>query len=162
MSRMLCHMTAVHGEPRTANEGQAHGWTPDDREFGARLALIRQRMQWNIKEAARECGIPAASWGSWEAGAMPRRYLESCRLIAERTGVDLGWLMMGSRVRGLSEISDPPRPDGRPASPEEPKRHAASRPLGPSRRDITRPSSPVPPSRRRPSPVRPGDRVMAA
>jgi hypothetical protein len=105
MSRMLCHMTAVHGEPRPANgAAPAQGWTPDDSDFGARLALVRQRMQWNIKEAARECGIPAASWGSWEAGAMPRRYQESCRLIAERTGVDLGWLMMGSRVGGLSQI----------------------------------------------------------
>lgn len=86
-------MTTVHGEPRPANLGQ--GWTVDDSTFGARLALVRQRMQWNIKEAARECGIPAASWGTWENGAMPRRYTEMCRLIANRTGADIGWLVMG-------------------------------------------------------------------
>ncbi len=91
-------MTAVHGEPRPANLGQ--GWTVDDSTFGARLALVRQRMQWNIKEAARECGIPAASWGTWENGAMPRRYTEMCRLIANRTGADLGWLVMGPEDKG--------------------------------------------------------------
>lgn len=97
-ARKLCPMTAVHGEPRPANLGR--GWTVDDSTFGARLALVRQRMQWNIKEAARECGIPAASWGSWENGAMPRRYTEMCRLIAERTGADYGWLLDGPHLMG--------------------------------------------------------------
>jgi transcriptional regulator with XRE-family HTH domain len=92
-TRKLCLMTAVQGEPRPSNLEQ--GWTVDDSTFGARLALVRQRMQWNIKEAARECGIPAASWGTWETGAMPRRYTEMCRLIAERTGCDFGWLALG-------------------------------------------------------------------
>lgn len=91
-------MTAVHGEPRPRNLEQ--GWTVDDSTFGARLALVRQRMQWNIKEAARECGIPAASWGTWENGAMPRRYTEMCRLIADRTGCDYGWLVLGPQAAG--------------------------------------------------------------
>lgn len=98
MCRKLCLMTAVHGEPLSANLGQ--GWTVDDSTFGARLALVRQRMQWNIKEAARECGIPAASWGTWEGGAMPRRYTEMCRLISDRTGCDYGWLLDGPRMTG--------------------------------------------------------------
>jgi hypothetical protein len=59
-------------------------------------------MQWNIKEAARECGIPAASWGTWENGAMPRRYTEMCRLISNRTGCDYGWLVDGPRLTGTS------------------------------------------------------------
>ena len=104
-ARKLCPMTAVHGEPRPANLGQ--GWTVDDSTFGARLALVRQRMQWNIKEAARECGIPAASWGTWENGAMPRRYTEMCRLISERTGCDYGWLLDGPRLTGKAG----PRPE---------------------------------------------------
>jgi transcriptional regulator with XRE-family HTH domain len=91
-------MTAVQGEPRPRNLAQ--GWTVDDSTFGARLALVRQRMQWNVKEAARECGIPAASWGSWENGAMPRRYTEMCRLIAQRTGADYGWLLDGPGLTG--------------------------------------------------------------
>jgi hypothetical protein len=97
LPRKLCAMTAVQGEPPPANVG--HGWTVDDATFGARLALVRQRMQWNIKEAARECGIPAASWGTWEGGAMPRRYTEMCRLISERTGCDHAWLLDGPRVK---------------------------------------------------------------
>jgi transcriptional regulator with XRE-family HTH domain len=94
-------MTAVHGEPRSRSTSQ--GWTVDDSTFGARLALVRQRMQWNIKEAARECGIPAASWGTWEGGAMPRRYTEMCRLIADRTGCDFGWLLAGPGLKGRSD-----------------------------------------------------------
>jgi transcriptional regulator with XRE-family HTH domain len=101
---MLCHMEAVQRDPRPANLGQ--GWTVDDGTFGARLALIRQRMQWNIKEAARECGIPAASWGTWENGAMPRRYTEMCRLIAERTGCDYGWLLAGPRLKATNPTLD--------------------------------------------------------
>ncbi len=130
--RKLCLMTAVHGEPRPANLGSS-GWTVDDSEFGARLALVRQRMGWNIKEAARECGIPAASWGTWENGAMPRRYTEMCRLIADRTGCDYGWLVLGPQVakdvrntHGYATVTDRPaghidrprdnRPSGRPAA----------------------------------------------
>ncbi|WP_328465452.1 helix-turn-helix domain-containing protein [Actinoplanes sp. NBC_00393] len=90
-------MTAPHGHSSPANEEPTSiGWTMDDSEFGARLALVRQRMRWNIKEAAKECGVPAASWASWEAGAMPRRYTEVCEKIAQRTGADYLWLMAGS------------------------------------------------------------------
>lgn len=102
MCLKLCHMTAVQGEPRPANLGQ--GWTVDDSTFGARLALVRQRMQWNIKEAARECGIPAASWGSWESGSMPRRYTEMCQLIADRTGADVSWLVMGPSAQASPQV----------------------------------------------------------
>jgi len=98
MARKLIDMTTVHGEPRPANLNQ--GWTVDDSTFGARLALVRQRMQWNIKEAARECGIPAASWGAWESGAMPRRYTEMCQLIANRTGANFMWLLAGPQGQG--------------------------------------------------------------
>lgn len=126
-------MTAVQGEPLAANEGA--GWTVDDSEFGARLALVRQRMQWNIKEAARECDVPAASWGSWEAGSMPRRYAEVCDKISRRTGADYVWLMAGSSSRGARSTAiahyfgpairttDQPsrprdnRPSGHPVSP---------------------------------------------
>jgi len=135
MVRMLCLMTAVHGEPRPANLAQ--GWTVDDSTFGARLALIRQRMQWNIKEAARECGIPAASWGTWEGGAMPRRYTEMCRLISDRTGCDLGWLVMGPRKGGSA--SDSVR--NPPMAVRAPITHAAASQRPPGRHDGRRPES---------------------
>jgi transcriptional regulator with XRE-family HTH domain len=94
-------MTAAHGEPSSAKEEPTHiGWTMDDSEFGSRLALVRQRMRWNIKEAAKECGLPAASWGTWENGVMPRRYTEVCEKIAQRTGADYLWLMAGSSRPG--------------------------------------------------------------
>lgn len=114
MSRMLCHMTAVQGEPRPSNLEQ--GWTVDDGTFGARLALVRQRMQWNIKEAARECGVPAASWGTWEAGSLPRRYTEICRLIADRTGASYLWLLTGPQGQTRTMASYP-SPSSRVADP---------------------------------------------
>ena len=55
-------------------------------------------MNWNVKEAARECGVPAASWRSWEEGAQPRRVFEVLGLIAERTGADYMWLLMGDQA----------------------------------------------------------------
>lgn len=159
-------MTAVQGEPLPAKEGR--GWTADDGSFGARLALIRQRMQWNIKEAARECGIPGASWASWEAGALPRRYTEMCHLIANRTGADVVWLMDGPRVVRDSEpnvrLDDPTRtalprqPNGRTS----PHTTNGLSPSAPQRRDHTRPPSAVPVTRRRPVSVRPPARPMVA
>lgn len=102
-------MTAVQGEPLPAKEGQ--GWTVDDSTFGARLALVRQRMQWNIKQAATECGVPPASWASWEAGSLPRRYREICGLIADRTGADYLWILdgpqAGHRRRAIAHYFQP-------------------------------------------------------
>ncbi len=71
-----------------------HGWRPDDASFGARLALVRQRMGWgNVKEAALACGLPVESWRNWERdGRQPRDFIAVCARISERTGVDLAWL----------------------------------------------------------------------
>lgn len=82
----------------TVTHGQTSaGWTVDDSTFGARLALIRVRMDWNLKEAARACGLPAASWRTWERdGAMPRRVVEVCKLISDSTGCNYLWLLTGS------------------------------------------------------------------
>lgn len=161
-SRKLCSMTAVHGEPHAANAGT--GWTVDDSEFGARLALVRQRMKWNIKEAAVECGVPAASWASWEAGSMPRRYSEICGKIADRTGADYFWLMAGSSRRlsdnqkSLKQISESVPQAVEPSVAG----HPSSRPFGSSRRDSTRPESVVAANKRRPTSARPGNRPMSA
>lgn len=92
----VCHfryhagMTAVQVEPT------AVGWTMDDSTFGARLALVRLKMDWNVKQAARECGQAAATWRSWEMdGVEPRRLREVCRAIATRTGCSYLWLLDG-------------------------------------------------------------------
>lgn len=93
-----------------------HGWTPDDSTFGARLALIRQRMGWgNVKEAALACGLPVASWRNWERdGRMPRDVIGICRKISQTTGVDLAWLA------GLPRQSGPglPNPERQTANPD--------------------------------------------
>ena len=70
-------------------------WIPGDDTFGARLALIRQRMGWgNTKEAALACGLPVQSWRGWERdGRQPRDYMGTCQAIADATGVNVYWLL---------------------------------------------------------------------
>jgi len=71
-------------------------WVPDLGSYGARLALVRQHMGWNMKEAARECGLPQNSWLGWEStGHNPRDFVRVSEAISKRTGVDLVWLMTG-------------------------------------------------------------------
>jgi hypothetical protein len=68
--------------------------------FGARLALVRQRMKWgNVKEAAVACGLPTESWRSWERdGRSPRNIVEIASIIAAATGCDYLWLLAGQRI----------------------------------------------------------------
>lgn len=86
----------------TEVEHRSTGWVADDSAFGARLALVRQRMGWgNVKEAAEACNIPVQSWRSWERdNVKPRDVFDRARQIAERTGCDYGWLLDGPRLRG--------------------------------------------------------------
>ena len=82
-------------------------WVPDGHTFAARLALVRQRMVWNIKEAARECTLSDSSWREWElSGRLPRDYETVCKQIADVAGCDLHWLMTGDPAM-------PPSPPGR-------------------------------------------------
>lgn len=134
---MLCGMTEVAASKRD-------GWTADDSTFGARLALIRQRMAWgNVKEAATACGVPAESWRRWERdGRSPRDVLEIAALIAERTGCDYGWLLAGDRLttyaqqrvghdrqvtRGYADQIDRTRPGGPNGHPKRTSPDPATR-----------------------------------
>lgn len=101
---MLCGMTEMATTSRTG------GWTPDDSKFGARLALVRQRMAWgNVKEAATACGLPAESWRRWERdGILPRNVVEICAIIADRTGADYGWLLAGPKLTSYGRTPEPP------------------------------------------------------
>lgn len=91
-------MELEHSEP----------WIPRD-TFGARLALVRQHMGWNTAQAAAACGLGDVNWRKWEHGRSPRNVHEVARQIADRTGCDYSWLMLGSSgglaLRGL------PKPD---------------------------------------------------
>lgn len=90
---MLCRMTDM--------STRAPGWVPDLSTFGARLALVRQRMGWtNIKEAAVACAISPETWRRWEAGRFePRQLVNACMKIAGVTGVDYRWLALGPDTR---------------------------------------------------------------
>ena len=78
------------------------GWVPDlTRDFGARLAVVRQHHAWNIRKAAMECGLDPVSWQNWETkGKMPRNYQTVCEQIADRSGCQFIWLMTGRVVAG--------------------------------------------------------------
>ena len=78
-------------EPAVLNEERV----PED-AFGTRLAIVRQKMGWNISEAARECGLKAATWTTWEEGpTLPRNIYEVCESIAARTRYSYEWLLNG-------------------------------------------------------------------
>ncbi len=86
----------------TPTDDGPRDWIPDDSVFAARLAKVRNRMGWNAKEAAVECGLPPQSWRNWEAGKGPRDVVRVSRQISERTGVSLEWLVFGEVGRQMS------------------------------------------------------------
>lgn len=81
----------------STTEQRAPGWTADASTFGARLALIRQRMGWsNVAMAARACGVPVDSWRNWEVdGREPHRLTTIAMTIATTAGCDYLWLVHG-------------------------------------------------------------------
>ena len=70
-------------------------WIPDSSTFGARLALVRWHMGWNIAEAERECQLSQNTWGGYEKGHNPRYFVEVVNRIVLRTRVNKVWLMTG-------------------------------------------------------------------
>lgn len=93
---------------------QIHGkFVPRTNTFGARLALIRWQMGWNMKEAALACGFSQQSWRGWELqGHDPRGFADVAERIAERTGVDEYWILTGK------EPAAPTDPDGGVPNPK--------------------------------------------
>ena len=68
--------------------------------FGARLALVRQRMSWgNVKEAAESCGLPVQSWRNWERdNGQPRDIVKAAQRISAVSGVNYYWLLDGNAM----------------------------------------------------------------
>lgn len=79
-------------------------WIPDTSTFAARLALVRWRMGWNVREAERECNISQNSWAGYENGREPRKFVEIVNRIVLRTGVNKVWLLTGE---GSPEPGEP-------------------------------------------------------
>lgn len=139
---IVCHMTTE------TDTSPATPWVHSDDTFAARLALVRHRMGWNVKEAARAAGVPGASWRLWEIdGANPRDKVATGKKIAAASGCDYLWLVHGPdrggavSMRGFSAregrvvttVSDPPR-TLRPVGPvrrTRPIAGAAPRPVTP-------------------------------
>lgn len=131
---IVCHMAEM------TTTGNAEPWIQQDSDFGARLALIRYRMGWNIKEAARECGLPAATWRLWEIdGALPRNIITIAMTISTRTGCDYLWLVHGPARGAIKTLATGMRLDPHVVATVV-AREAASDPLRPVRQ--TRPSMP--------------------
>lgn len=101
MVGIVCHMTTQQISPAAAPQTSVP-WIPSVDDFGSRLALVRHRMGWNVKEAARECGLAAATWRLWEEGGSPRNIITIGMAIATRTGCDYLWLVHGPQRGGAT------------------------------------------------------------
>src|SRR5687768_8225624 len=91
---------------RMAMPAEDTPWVPDDSTFGARLALVRWRLGWNVKEAADICGINDQSWRNWEGGGHPRDYIATCEKIATTTNCSMMWLVGGHQNWKMLTASD--------------------------------------------------------
>lgn len=133
---MLCVVTEMVTSTRS-------GWTADDSTFGARLALVRQRMGWgNVKEAAVACGLPPESWRRWERdGRAPRDKDEIAWRIAERTGCDYGWLLAGPRLTTYASDRGAGRPEANSRYPRMSARTERTRPNGHPKRTAPDPAT---------------------
>jgi len=150
----LCH--ARYGvRMTTVDRPAAQGWVADDSTFGARLALVRQRMRWgNVKEAAVACGLPTESWRSWERdGRTPQRLVEVASIIADRTGCNLGWLIARPKMASNEGTSPNNRSARLPRTVTAP---AVTTPIGQKPGGVSRPPS----AKRRPVLIGPGKRVI--
>lgn len=111
---------------------------PDDSTFGARLAMVRQRRGWNMKEAARAAGVPHMSWVGWETrGMSPRRYAQVTQQISEAAGVSLFWLMTGAHPKFPNQVTYLPVGDEEESPFAESNRRPSHYKLYYSRRAIT-------------------------
>ena len=80
-------------------------WVPQD-TVGARLALVRQHMRWNVTEAAEACGVTPNSWRNWEADKSPRDWPRTAVKISRVTGCDYRWLVGGGELRAMGYNHD--------------------------------------------------------
>lgn len=69
---------------------------PPTDTFAGRLRVLRLALgDISVEEASDRCGLPTATWRTWEKGAHPRRMADVVARIEDSTGVDRDWLMWG-------------------------------------------------------------------
>lgn len=74
------------------------GAVPPD-TFPIRLAIVRASQGWNYDQAAAATGIGSETWRLWEKGKRQCSTLEeTCRTIANVTGLSFEWLMVGGAL----------------------------------------------------------------
>lgn len=122
------------------------------------------RLDVRQSELARRMG-ETDQWMSMRLKGRTPIDLNELQRIADALGVSIVQLLPpairsgGSMPNERSSAIDHSA-DDKPTEP--PVRHIATRPFGPIRRDPSRPVSAIPATRRRPGPVRPGNRMMPA
>ena len=85
--------------------GPTHaGWVPTTESFGARLALTRQALRLNTKQAAEKCDIWPETWRRWERGHSPREMDVIAHRVADGLGVDYVWLLSGVTADGSASV----------------------------------------------------------
>lgn len=96
MLRDIREMWHSHSMDSQVTQVTDSAWIPSTATFGARLALVRWRMGWNVKEAAQACDLKESNWRGWELdGRLPHRLNEVAGKIAVTTGVSKYWLIDG-------------------------------------------------------------------
>ena len=86
-------MASAEGEPRI----------PKD-TFASRLILVRHELEMTVDQVSQLCGVPSATWSTWERGARPRDRADAVRKIAVATGYDRDWLMWGEDREGSRDL----------------------------------------------------------
>jgi transcriptional regulator with XRE-family HTH domain len=86
----------------------APGWVPED-TFGDRLRSVRRQLGLHVEDIAVMCGVPLATWSTWENGARPRQLDVVVRKVAAATKCDRDWLMWGREVGAQSSPWITPR-----------------------------------------------------
>lgn len=89
----------LRGMAAPQHDDGSDGWVAED-TWGARLALVRQRMGWNYEQAGHACEIEPETWRQWEkVGRSPRKIHEVARRISDQSGANYVWLMAGGPLR---------------------------------------------------------------
>jgi transcriptional regulator with XRE-family HTH domain len=80
----------------------------EDREFGARLREMRERLRITEQEAAGGAGVTLKTYQRWERGKPSNGSAEPVIRLSKRFGVSLNWLLMGEYCswNGLVKFSD--------------------------------------------------------